>query len=68
MIAVAVTGLLNAQVRLESWAALLTTGYGGLVVAKAVALVLIAALGGLSGVGSSPVARPCCGGRGWRWP
>jgi putative copper resistance protein D len=61
VIAVAVTGLLNAQVRLESWAALLTTGYGWLVVAKAVALVLIAALGGLSRrrllTGRTPVLR-----------
>jgi putative copper resistance protein D len=61
VIVVAVTGLLNAQVRLESWAALLTTGYGQLVVAKAVALVLVAALGGLTrrrlATGRMPVLR-----------
>lgn len=61
VIAVAVTGLLNAQVRLDSWGALLTTGYGGLVVAKSVALVLVAALGGLArrrlATGRTPVLR-----------
>ncbi len=61
VIAVAVTGLLNAQVRLESWGALLTTGYGRLVVAKSVALVLVAALGGLARrrlvTGRTPVLR-----------
>ena len=42
---VTVSGVLTAQVRLGSWSALLLTGYGGLVVAKAVALTL---LGGLA--------------------
>ena len=58
---VAVTGVLAAQVRLQSWGALLTTGYGSLVVAKAAALVLLAGLGGLArrrlAVGRSPVLR-----------
>lgn len=48
LVAVALTGVLNALVRLESWGALLTTGYGWLVVAKAVFLVLLGVLGGLA--------------------
>lgn len=59
--AVAVTGLLNAQVRLESWSALLTTGYGSLVVAKTVLLVLLGCLGGVArrrlAAGTTPVLR-----------
>lgn len=58
---VAVTGVLNAQVRLESWGALLTTGYGGLVVAKAVAIVGLGGLGLLArrrlAAGRTPVLR-----------
>ncbi len=46
--AVAVTGVISAAVRVGSWTALVTTGYGGLVVAKTVCLVLLAALGGLA--------------------
>jgi len=61
VVAVALTGVLNAQVRLESWAALLTTGYGRLVVAKAVCMVLLAWLGGLArrrlATGRTPVLR-----------
>lgn len=45
---VGLTGVLNAQFRLASWAALLTTGYGWLVVAKAVMLVLVGTLGALA--------------------
>ena len=43
--AVALSGVLTAQVRLGSWAALVLTGYGALVIAKAVALVLLGGLG-----------------------
>jgi putative copper resistance protein D len=46
--AVAVSGGINALVRVESWAALVTTGYGLLVVAKVVAIAAIGALGGLT--------------------
>lgn len=42
---VTVSGVLTAQVRLGSWADLLVTGYGALIVAKAVALTLLGALG-----------------------
>ncbi|MGH3568992.1 MAG: copper resistance D family protein [Pseudonocardia sp.] len=48
VVVVALTGVLNAQVRLESWTALFTTGYGLLIVAKAVCLVLLGGLGGLA--------------------
>lgn len=48
LVAVGVTGVLNAAVRIESWAALVTTGYGWLVVAKAVALVAVGTVGGLT--------------------
>jgi copper resistance protein D len=61
VVAVALTGVLNAQVRLESWTALLTTGYGWLVVGKAVALVLLGGLGALArkrlAAGRTPVLR-----------
>jgi putative copper resistance protein D len=48
VVAVAVTGVLNAQVRLEAWGALFTTGYGWLVVAKTGCLLLLAGLGGIA--------------------
>jgi putative copper resistance protein D len=42
---VTISGLLTAQVRLGSWAALFLTGYGALVIAKVGALVLLGLLG-----------------------
>lgn len=61
VVAVAVTGVLAAQVRLQGWSALLTSDYGLLVVGKAVALVLLAGLGGLArrrlATGTLPVLR-----------
>jgi len=59
--AVALTGVLNAVLRVETWAALFTTGYGALVLAKTVAIVMIGALGGLARrrlmTGRTPVLR-----------
>lgn len=46
--AVAVSGGVNAFVRIESWAALVTTGYGLLVLAKVVAIAGLGLLGGLT--------------------
>jgi putative copper resistance protein D len=46
--AVAVTGVVTAMTRLPSWGALLTTGYGGLVVAKVLCLGVVGGLGGLA--------------------
>ena len=46
--AVATTGVLNAVTRLHSWAALLDTGYGRLVLAKTALLLTLAVLGGLT--------------------
>ncbi|MHA6791945.1 copper resistance D family protein [Pseudonocardia bannensis] len=61
VVAVAVTGVLNAQVRLSSWAALWTTGYGWLVITKTICLILLAGLGGLArrrlATGRAPVLR-----------
>lgn len=61
VVAVGVTGVLNAWVRLESWGALLTTGYGALILAKAGCVVLLAGLGGLArrrlAAGRTPVLR-----------
>ena len=58
---VTVSGVLTAQVRLGSWAALFFTGYGALVIAKAVALVLLGGLGLLTrrrmAAGRIPVLR-----------
>ncbi len=58
---VTVSGVLTAQVRLGSWAALFLTGYGALVIAKAVALVLLGVLGLLTrrrmAAGRLPVLR-----------
>ncbi|MFC4944866.1 copper resistance D family protein [Pseudonocardia sp. GCM10023141] len=48
LVAVAVTGVLNAALRLSSWAALFGSGYGVLVLAKVVCLGLAAGLGGLA--------------------
>jgi putative copper resistance protein D len=61
VVTVAITGVLAAQVRLPGWGALLGTGYGQLVVAKAVALVALAGLGALArrrlAAGRTPVLR-----------
>jgi putative copper resistance protein D len=61
LVTVTVSGVLTAQVRLGSWAALFFTGYGALVIAKAVALVLIGGLGLLTrrrmAAGRTPVLR-----------
>ncbi|WP_300008499.1 CopD family protein [Pseudonocardia sp.] len=61
IVTVAVTGVLGAQVRMEGWDALLTTGYGLLVVAKAAVLVALAGLGALArrrlSTGRTPVLR-----------
>ena len=46
--AVAVTGLLNALLRLGSWSNLLLTDYGRIVLAKTDCLVLLALLGNLA--------------------
>jgi putative copper export protein len=58
---VTISGVLTAQVRLGSWAALFTTGYGALVIAKAVALVGLGGLGLLTrrrmAAGRLPVLR-----------
>jgi putative copper export protein len=58
---VTVSGVLTAQVRLGSWAALFLTGYGALVIAKAAALVLLGVLGLLTrrrmAAGRLPVLR-----------
>ena len=58
---VTVSGVLTAQVRLGSWAALFLTGYGALVIAKAVALGLLGGLGLLTrrrmAAGRVPVLR-----------
>ena len=48
VVTVALTGVVAAAGRLPGWDALLGTGYGLLVVAKAVALVALAGLGGLA--------------------
>jgi putative copper resistance protein D len=59
--AVAVTGLLNALLRLGSWNALLVTDYGRLLLAKAACLALLAFLGNLArrrlASGRTPVLR-----------
>ena len=61
LVVVGLSGVLNATVRLDSWASLVTTGYGWLVVAKAVALVTVGGLGGLTRArlhaGRTPVLR-----------
>jgi putative copper export protein len=61
LVAVTLSGLLTAQVRLGSWAALFSTGYGALVIAKTVALGLLGGLGLLTrrrmAAGRTPVLR-----------
>ncbi|GAA3250198.1 hypothetical protein GCM10017691_61900 [Pseudonocardia petroleophila] len=61
IVVVAITGVLGAQVRLADWGALLSTGYGLLVVAKGVALVALGGLGALArrrlATGRTPVLR-----------
>lgn len=61
VVVVAITGVLGAQVRLADWGALLTTGYGLLVVAKSVALVALGGLGWVArrrlAAGRTPVLR-----------
>ncbi len=58
---VVVSGVLNAVLRVSSWAALVTTGYGWLVLAKSVCVVLLGVLGGLArrrlAAGQLPVLR-----------
>jgi putative copper export protein len=48
LVAVAVTGVVNATTRIDSWAALVTTGYGWLVLAKTALVLVLAGLGGLT--------------------
>ncbi len=48
LVAVAVTGVVTTMSRLPAWGALVTTGYGGLVVAKVLCLVAVGVLGGLA--------------------
>jgi putative copper resistance protein D len=59
--AVTVTGVINAATRLDGWAALVSTGYGWLVLAKAGLLVVLAGLGRLARrrllAGRTPVLR-----------
>ena len=61
LIAITLTGVVTAQIRLQSWDALVTTGYGWLVLAKTACLVLLACLGGLArrrlAAGRTPVLR-----------
>lgn len=61
VVTVGLTGVLNAAVRIPSWGAVFTTGYGLLVVAKAVLIVGLAGLGGLArarlAAGRTPVLR-----------
>ena len=58
---VVVSGVLNAILRVTSWAALVTTGYGWLVLAKSACVVVLAGLGGLArhrlAAGKLPVLR-----------
>jgi copper resistance protein D len=61
LLAVTVTGVVNAATRLDGWAALFDTGYGWLVLAKAALVVVLAGLGGLARrrllTGCTPVLR-----------
>ncbi len=58
---VVVSGVAGAVLRVSSWAALVTTGYGWLVLAKSVCAVLLGGLGGLArrrlAAGRLPVLR-----------
>jgi putative copper resistance protein D len=61
LIAITLTGGVTALIRLQSWDALVTTGYGWLVLAKTACLVMLACLGGLArrrlAAGRTPVLR-----------
>ncbi|MGE0296977.1 copper resistance D family protein [Pseudonocardia sp.] len=61
LVAVAVTGVVSAAVRLTSWTDLWTTGYGALVLAKAAGLLVAAAFGSVARrrltAGRAPVLR-----------
>jgi putative copper resistance protein D len=61
LFALTATGVLNGVVRVGSWAALVGTGYGLLLIAKTVCLALLAGLGGLARrrltTGRTPVLR-----------
>lgn len=61
LVTVTLSGLVTAQVRIGSWAALFLTGYGALVIAKTVALGLLGGLGLLTrrrmAAGRIPVLR-----------
>jgi copper resistance protein D len=48
LVAVVLTGVLSAAVRMDSWDGLVSTGYGLLVLTKALLLVLVGGLGGLT--------------------
>jgi putative copper resistance protein D len=58
---VVVSGVLNAVLRVPSWEALVTTGYGWLVLAKSLCVVVLGGLGGLArrrlAAGRLPVLR-----------
>jgi copper resistance protein D len=56
VVAVGITGLANAALRLGSWAAVVTTGYGWLIVAKT---VCIAGLGGLGWLARQRLMAGC---------
>lgn len=47
VVVLALSGLLSASIRLDSWADLVTTGYGRVVLAKTVGLLALAVLGAL---------------------
>jgi putative copper resistance protein D len=61
LLCVVVSGVLNAVLRIPSSAALVTTGYGGLVLAKSVCVVVLGGLGYLArrrlATGRLPVLR-----------
>jgi copper resistance protein D len=61
LVAVALTGVATAWVRLGTWDALLGSGYGALVLAKTTGLILVAVLGGTTRrrlmAGRTPVQR-----------
>jgi putative copper resistance protein D len=61
LVAVTVTGVVNAATHLESWSALVGSGYGWLVLTKTVLLAVLAGLGGLARrrllAGRMPVLR-----------
>jgi putative copper resistance protein D len=61
LLAVTITGVLNATTRLATWSDLFDTGYGWLVVTKTALLLALAGLGGLArrrlAAGRTPVLR-----------